>query len=62
MGEEERPQGVRMGGMRARGMKGGDGREERPVPPIMAMGTASEYVVGRLSILRVDFVEIESGR
>ena len=80
MGEEERPQGVRVGGMRARGVKGGDGREERPVPPIMAIGTASswgisgvlfrgggegslpEYVVGRLSILRVDFVEIESGR
>ena len=41
MGEEGRPQGVGEGGTRARGVKGGEGREERPVPPIMAMGTAS---------------------
>lgn len=41
MGEEGRPQGVGVGGMRARGWKGGEGREERPVPPIIAMGTGS---------------------
>lgn len=41
MGEEGRPQGVWVGGMRARGWKGGEGREERPVPPIMAMGISS---------------------
>lgn len=39
MREEGRPQGVGIGGIRARGVKGGEGREERPVPPIMAMGT-----------------------
>ncbi len=41
MGEEGRPQGVGKWGMMARGVKGGDGREERPVPPIMAMGMGS---------------------
>lgn len=41
IGEEGRPQGVGVGGMRARGRKGGEGREERPVPPIIAMGTGS---------------------
>lgn len=41
MGEEGRPQGVGVGGRRARGVKGGEGREESPVPPIMAMGTGS---------------------
>lgn len=41
IGEEGRPQGVGVGGRRARGVKGGEGREERPVPPIMAMGTGS---------------------
>lgn len=41
MGEEGRPQGVEVGGMRATGVKGGEGREERPVPPIMAMRTES---------------------
>lgn len=41
MGEEGRPQGVSGGGIRARGSKGGEGREESPVPPIMAMGMGS---------------------
>lgn len=41
MGEEGRPQGVWKGGIRAKGEKGGWGREERPVPPIMAIGTGS---------------------
>lgn len=41
IGEEGRPHGVGVGGTRARGVKGGEGSEERPVPPIMAMGTAS---------------------
>lgn len=62
IGEEGRPQGVGVGGIRARGVKVGEGRDERPVPPMMAMGTASVYVVGRLSILRVRLVELEIGR
>lgn len=41
IGEEGRPQGVGVGGIRARGVKGGEGREERPVPPMMAIGTGS---------------------
>ena len=41
IGEEGRPQGVWSGGMRARGVNGGDGRAPRPVPPIIAMGTRS---------------------
>ena len=40
-GEEGYPHGVCIGGRRARGVKGGKGREERPVPPIIAMGTGS---------------------
>lgn len=31
--------------MRARGVNGGWGRAERPVPPIMAMGTGSRFFV-----------------
>lgn len=49
MGEEGKPQGVRIGGMRARGRKGGEGREERPVPPMMAMGTGSRQGVRQVS-------------
>ena len=45
MGEEGRPHGVGVGGMRARGVNGGWGRAERPVPPIMAMGTGSRFFV-----------------
>ncbi len=41
MGEEGRPQGVRVGGIWARGVKGGEGRAPRPVPPIIAIGTGS---------------------
>ncbi len=41
IGEDGRPHGVSKGGIRAIGVKGGEGREERPVPPIMAMGTGS---------------------
>jgi hypothetical protein len=41
MGEEGRPQGVGVSGIRAMGVKEEEGREERPVPPIMAMGTGS---------------------
>lgn len=44
MGEDGCPQGVCIGGMRATGMKGGDGRAPRPVPPTMAMGTGSEGI------------------
>ena len=44
MGEEGRPQGVWKGGIRATGVKGGEGREERPVPPIMAMGIGSRVI------------------
>ena len=45
IGEEGRPQGVAVGGMRARGSKRGEGRAERPVPPMMAIGTESEWVI-----------------
>ena len=41
IGDDGRPQGVCGGGIRARGVNGGDGRDERPVPPIMAIGTGS---------------------
>lgn len=41
IGDEGKPHGVSKGGMRASGVNGGWGREERPVPPIMAMGTGS---------------------
>lgn len=44
MVEEGMPQGVGVGGRTARGVKGGEGREERPVPPTMAMGTGSEGI------------------
>lgn len=46
IGEEGGPQGVGGGGSRARGWKGGEGREERPVPPIMAMETGSGGLLG----------------
>ena len=78
IGEDGRPQGVGVGGMRATGVKGGEGREERPVPPIMAIGTASGgvlvalwiqgrgflpvYVLGSVSIPRVGFVGSEIER
>lgn len=38
MGDEGRPQGVGVAVSTVRGVKGGDGREERPVPPIIAIG------------------------
>lgn len=41
MGEEVKPQGVEKGGSRAKGVKGGEGREESPVPPMMAIGIGS---------------------
>lgn len=41
MGEDGKPQGVSKVGMTARGVNWGEGREERPVPPIMAIGTGS---------------------
>ena len=41
MGEEGFPHGVSEDGRRASGLKGGEGREERPVPPIIPMGTGS---------------------
>lgn len=41
MGEDGRPHGVSGGGRRARGVNGGDGREERPVPPMIAIGIGS---------------------
>lgn len=41
MGEDGVPQGVWGGGRTASGVKCSEGRAERPVPPIMAMGTGS---------------------
>lgn len=38
MGDEGRPQGVGVAVSTIRGVKGGEGREERPVPPIIAIG------------------------
>lgn len=47
IGEEGAPHGVVVTemGRTARGWKGGEGRVERPVPPIMAMGTGSAGVL-----------------
>ena len=45
MGEEGFPHGVSGAGRRANGLKGGEGREERPVPPIIPMGTGSTFVL-----------------
>ena len=56
MGEEVKPQGVEKGGSRANGVNGGEGREERPVPPIMAIGIGS----ARGEIL-VSGIRIKSG-
>ena len=47
MGEEGLPQGVSDGGMKARGLKGGDGREDRPVPPMMPIATGSRGMVSK---------------
>lgn len=49
IGEEVKPQGVESGGSRANWVKGGDGKEERPVPPMMAIGILSilQYAPGR---------------
>lgn len=41
IGEDDSPQGVDGGGRVATGVNGGDGREERPVPPMMATRTGS---------------------
>ncbi len=41
IGEEGKPHGVGMRGIRAIGEKGGEGRAPRPVPPTMAMDTGS---------------------
>lgn len=48
MGEDVRPQGVEMGGRRASDVKGGEGREERPVPPITAIEMGSARFLVRL--------------
>lgn len=48
MGEEGRPHGVVGGGRRARGVKGGEGRDESPVPPTMAMEIGSEKLLVEL--------------
>ena len=45
MGEEGFPHGVSGDGRRASGLKGGEGREERPVPPIIPMETGSTLVL-----------------
>lgn len=45
IGEDAGPHGVTGGGRTARGVNGGDGREERPVPPIMAIGIVSGRVM-----------------
>lgn len=38
MGDEGGPQGVGVAASTVWGVKGGEGREERPVPPIIAIG------------------------
>lgn len=38
MGDEGEPQGVEVAVRTVRGVKGGEGREERPVPPTIAIG------------------------
>lgn len=43
MGEEGVPHGVEGGGRSATGLKGGDGREGRPVPPMMAIEIGSVH-------------------
>lgn len=50
IGEEGQPQGVGVCGIRATGVKVGEGREERPVPPIMAMGTGSDGGLSNLGL------------
>ena len=50
IGEDGRPHGVSGGGRRARGVNGGEGREDRPVPPMMAIGTGSGTVLAGCSI------------
>ena len=51
IGEDVSPHGVRGGGMIARGVNGGEGREERPVPPMMAIGIGSRRTVLSGSII-----------
>ncbi len=58
MGEDGNPQGVEGGGRVATGLKGGDGRDPRPVPPIMAMCTGSSYVLGNTPAIVDDVVPI----
>lgn len=41
IGDDGRPQGVGGGGRFATGVKGGDGSDESPVPPMMAIRTGS---------------------
>ena len=45
IGDEAFPHGVSGGGRRASGLKGGEGREERPVPPMIPMGTGSFHIL-----------------
>lgn len=49
MGEDGRPHGVVGGGRRARGVKGGEGRDESPVPPTIAMEIGSWNIVSAVS-------------
>ena len=48
MGADVKPHGVLTGGSWARGLKSGVGREPRPVPPIIAIGTGSAHTLIRM--------------
>lgn len=45
IGDDAGPHGVKGGGRTATGVNGGEGREERPVPPIMAIEMGSGRVI-----------------
>ena len=51
MGEEGFPHGVFGGGRRANCLNGGEGREERPVPPMMPIGTGSAWLLAKSILL-----------
>ena len=48
------PQGVSGGGRKASGLKGGEGREERPVPPMIPIGTGSEEAISKVIHVKID--------
>ena len=55
IGEDGAPHGVERSVNCATGVKGGEGRVERPVPPMIARGTGSEIVFGRADIVRLEY-------